>query len=225
MDSTPASSPQQPGKPIVAKLGEANSFYYDTELKRWVNKKAGKEDQVMSGATPPPPKGPPRTNTAPPSTTGQGDGPPRSGSAPPMPPPMGMPTPMGGNFNGPPSAMQSRSSSPAMPPPGMLSRQDSGGLGANLAPPMLRSVSALSHGSDGSSTGPPSLAPPSAPQSAAPSRPGTGVLRTDSTIDDLLGPAAPRKRDGTLGKKKKGRGRYIDVMADQAGGGGGGGGA
>lgn len=28
--------------PIKAKLGEETSFYYDKELKRWVNKKVGK---------------------------------------------------------------------------------------------------------------------------------------------------------------------------------------
>ena len=80
---------------------------------------------------------------------------------------------------------------------------------------MQRSVSALSHGSDGSgtSTGAPGS---SGPGSAPPSRPSTGVLGSKSTIDDLLGPAVPRKR-GEGGKKKR-AGRYIDVMADKAGG-------
>ncbi|KAK4199874.1 putative COPII coat assembly protein sec-16 [Triangularia verruculosa] len=60
-----ADMPQQqeasgtPNKPIRAKLGEANSFYYDPELKRWVNKNASGEEAVKK-ATPPPPKaGPP----------------------------------------------------------------------------------------------------------------------------------------------------------------------
>ena len=208
MDSTPSNSPQSvPGKPIRAKLGEESSFYYDPDLKRWVNKKAGKEEQAKASATPPPPKGPPRMNTAPPAAHGQGVV--RAGSAPPMPP-----MPMGGNFAQPPSSQPSRQGSPAMmTPPGPPSRQDSGGLGANLAPPMQRSVSALSHGSDGSSTG-----PPVSGGSAPPSRPSTGVLGSKSTIDDLLGPAVPRKR-GEGGKKKR-AGRYIDVMADKAGGGG-----
>lgn len=219
MDSTPASSPQsQPGKPIRAKLGEESSFYYDPDLKRWVNKKAGKEEQAKASATPPPPKGPPRQNTAPPGASGHA-GPPRTSSVPPP-----MPTAMGGNFAQPQSSQPSRQGSPAVgTPSGMATppiRQDSGGLGANLALPMARSVSALSHGSDGSgtSTGPPGTAGSSGAGSAPPSRPSTGVLGNKSTIDDLLGPAVPRKR-GEGGKKKR-AGRYIDVMADKAGGGG-----
>ncbi|KAI6251230.1 COPII coat assembly protein sec16 [Erysiphe necator] len=49
-------------KPIRAKLGEASSFVYDPELKRWVNKKAGPEQVGKNSSTPPPPKstGPPR---------------------------------------------------------------------------------------------------------------------------------------------------------------------
>ncbi|KAK6584680.1 hypothetical protein PZA11_002904 [Diplocarpon coronariae] len=56
-----------PNKPIKAKLGEASSFFYDPELKRWVNKKAGAEDTPAKSATPPPPRapGPPRTASAP----------------------------------------------------------------------------------------------------------------------------------------------------------------
>ena len=217
MDSTPASSPQsQPGKPIRAKLGEESSFYYDPDLKRWVNKKASKEEQAKASATPPPPKGPPRQNTAPPGASGHA-GPPRTSSVPPP-----LPTAMGGNFAQPPSSQPSRQGSPAVgTPPNMATppmRHDSGALGANLAPPMQRSVSALSHGSDGSgtSTGPPGS---SGPGSAPPSRPSTGVLGNKSTIDDLIGPAVPRKR-GEGGKKKR-AGRYIDVMADKTGGAGG----
>ncbi|WFC97405.1 hypothetical protein MYAM1_000117 [Malassezia yamatoensis] len=39
-----------------AHLGEATSFYYDKELKRWVNKKAGDDGQAAPAALPPPPK-------------------------------------------------------------------------------------------------------------------------------------------------------------------------
>ncbi len=84
-----------PNKPIKAKLGEASSFYYDPELKRWVNKKAGAEDQQAKSATPPPPRaaGPPRTSSAPiqPSrdlSAPGHDGPPTSV---PRPVPMGAP--------------------------------------------------------------------------------------------------------------------------------------
>ncbi|CAG8959396.1 hypothetical protein HYFRA_00001294 [Hymenoscyphus fraxineus] len=56
-------------KPIRAKLGEASSFYYDPDLKRWINKKGG-DTAPTASATPPPPKaGPPRTSSVgPPST-------------------------------------------------------------------------------------------------------------------------------------------------------------
>jgi len=40
--------------PVRASLGEETSFYYDKELKRWVNKKAG-ADAAKPAAPPPPP--------------------------------------------------------------------------------------------------------------------------------------------------------------------------
>lgn len=46
------------GGPIRAKLGEENSFYYDPELKKWVNKKDPNSATASARATPPPPKGP-----------------------------------------------------------------------------------------------------------------------------------------------------------------------
>ncbi|RJE26130.1 hypothetical protein PHISCL_01573 [Aspergillus sclerotialis] len=67
------------GGPIRAKLGEENSFYYDTELKKWVNKKDPKSATPVR-ATPPPPKA-----SAPPT---------RTGSATSMPPPVPSPMPM-----------------------------------------------------------------------------------------------------------------------------------
>ncbi|OJJ38401.1 hypothetical protein ASPWEDRAFT_48642 [Aspergillus wentii DTO 134E9] len=51
------------GGPIRAKLGEENSFYYDQDLKKWVNKKDPNSSAPVRG-TPPPPRGP-----APPSRT------------------------------------------------------------------------------------------------------------------------------------------------------------
>lgn len=66
---TPSNEP----KTVRAHMGEESSFYYDKELKRWVNKKTGDGPQA---ATPPPP--PPRAATASPSM-GRGtpsDGPP-----------------------------------------------------------------------------------------------------------------------------------------------------
>ncbi|GLB34938.1 putative involved in the initiation of assembly of the COPII coat required for the formation of transport vesicles from the endoplasmic reticulum (ER) and the selection of cargo molecules [Lyophyllum shimeji] len=59
-------SDASPG-PIKASLGEESSFYYDPDLKRWVNKKAGGVE-VAKAATPPPP--PSRAQTASPGMTG-----------------------------------------------------------------------------------------------------------------------------------------------------------
>ncbi|KAF2966717.1 hypothetical protein GQX73_g6830 [Xylaria multiplex] len=75
-----------PNKPIKAKLGEASSFVYDPELKRWVNKKPGADNSPTKTATPPPPRA---ASTPPTSTT----------SAPPIglmapPPSRPIPTPM-----------------------------------------------------------------------------------------------------------------------------------
>lgn len=167
----PNQAQQGPG-PIKAKLGEENSFVYDPELKKWVNKKAGAADTSKPTATPPPPRGgppagprsasggtppigPPSTGLRPPTSM-----PPRSSS---MPPPMGIP---------------SRSSTPGVP---------SDNEGAAKPPALAR--------------------PPLA--SGPPSRPGTSMSNA-SSIDDLLGAAAPRK--GPAAKKKK-AGRYVDVMA------------
>lgn len=115
---------------------------------------------------------------------------PRSASA--MPPPSGTPP-----------------SSGTPPPPG------SSGL---VPPPNPRTVS-LPPPSSGSPTVPGSATPPMmrtastasiGPPSAPPSRPATSMSNA-SSIDDLLGAAAPRK--GGARGKKKGGGRYVDVMA------------
>ncbi|KAK3370179.1 COPII coat assembly protein SEC16 [Podospora didyma] len=150
-------------KPIRAKLGEANSFYYDPDQKRWVNKNAGPEDNAAKKATPPPPRtGPGSSTSSPgPSTGGSTFGPTSApgggrGSAPPTGPPRAAMTP-------PPSGLRpSASEANLMAPP--------------LAPPtMMRSVSNTS----AASTGPPS-------------RPNT-ALSHSSSIDDLIGAAGPRK--------------------------------
>lgn len=124
----------QPNKPIRAKLGEASSFVYDPEQKRWINKKAGAENTPAPSATPPPPKaGPPRAVSGPPGA---------NFTSAPRPP------------SGPPQRAASRSSdmdgtsqeiSGSAPPP-----LGGGGLGA---PAMSRSAS---NGSAGPPTGPPS---------------------------------------------------------------------
>jgi hypothetical protein len=162
---------QGPG-PIKAKLGEENSFVYDPELKKWINKKAGATDTSKPTATPPPPRGGPPA--APRSASG--------GTPPIGPPSTGL---------RPPSSMPPRSSS--MPPPmGIPSRASTPGVPSD---------------NEGAAKSPALARPPLA--SGPPSRPSTSMSNA-SSIDDLLGAAAPRK--GPAAKKKK-AGRYVDVMA------------
>ncbi|KAF2478894.1 Sec23-binding domain of Sec16-domain-containing protein [Neohortaea acidophila] len=170
--------------PIKAKLGEENSFYFDKDLGKWVNKKGGADSASASAApTPPPPRGPPSrvasfgmqarpSSSGPPSRTSSGVAlagmssgarPPTSGSGP--------------GFSAPPSGPASRSATPA----------------SDAAPPLP-----LPLGLNGD------LAPPK--------RPASG-LSDASSIDDLLGgPAGSSRKAGTVKAKKKG-GRYVDVMA------------
>jgi COPII coat assembly protein SEC16 len=170
-------------KVIRAKLGEESSFYYDKELKKWVNKKDPGSMQQSVKATPPPPKGPVgRVVSESLGSPGAGGaGPPRSGLTAP-----------------PPSLSSSRPGSSNGPP----SRDGTPGLQSVPIPAAAMgepSAASLSAGQD-------SLA------AAAPtSRPAS----TASDIDDLLGgppTAGGRKPGGTL-KGKKGRGRYVDIMA------------
>ncbi|KAL2786824.1 Sec23-binding domain of Sec16-domain-containing protein [Aspergillus keveii] len=125
------------GKPIRAKLGEESSFYYDQDLKKWVNKK-DPNSATQARATPPPPKGP-----APPS---------RSASGSSMPPP---PVPTLGSR--PPS-------SAGAPPPPLSSSPAPSSLGLpptpSLGPARSVSTGAVSTGGTpssrpGSSAGPP----------------------------------------------------------------------
>ncbi|KAK2466902.1 hypothetical protein APHAL10511_001160 [Amanita phalloides] len=57
---------EQASRPVKASLGDESSFYYDAELKRWVNKKTGSEE-TASKAAPPPPS---RAQTASPGMSG-----------------------------------------------------------------------------------------------------------------------------------------------------------
>jgi COPII coat assembly protein SEC16 len=81
------------------------------------------------------------------------------------------------------------------PPPGL------GVRAASVPPPMAR------QDSQGYSTSVPPMA--GAPPMKPPSRPATSMSNA-SDLDDLLGPAAPRK----AGAKKARKGRYVDVMAN-----------
>lgn len=175
--------------PIKAKLGEENSFYYDPDLKKWVNKKGGGTASASS-ATPPPPRGPPS----------------RAVSSPPTAPNPIPPTVKLQASNLMPSIPLSMSTSmpsiaalpPSGPPSGVGTPQRTDSpveSGSTLVPPGLAAL-ALGAGSG----------PPSGP----PSRPTTSMSNA-SSIDELIGAPAARK-GGTVKKNKKGRG-YVDVMA------------
>ena len=89
---TRSSNDKEP-KAKKAHLGEETSFYYDKELKRWVNKKAGDDGKAAAAPLPPPPKarkdpseagsaGPPGRKEPPAggAPAPKGDGPPARGS-------------------------------------------------------------------------------------------------------------------------------------------------
>ncbi|KAK3719688.1 vesicle coat component [Vermiconidia calcicola] len=174
--------------PIRAKLGEESSFYYDENLKKWVNKKGGPEAATPVAATPPPPRGP-ASRVASTGAMGPPSGPPsRAASGTPMsgiaatsrPPTSGSGAGFSKPPSGPPSGPPSRTGTPASD-----SAPPAGGVNGDTAPAFAP------------------LAPPV--------RPGSS-LSTASSIDDLLaGPPGARK-GGTVKGKKKG-GRYVDVMA------------
>ncbi|CAL8583121.1 vesicle coat component [Xanthoria parietina] len=153
---------QEP-KAIKAKLGEESSFYYDKELKKWVNKKAP-APAALEGPKAPPPRGPPSR-----AVSGAG-GPPMSTSAsrtetPPVPPlPSQASAPIQHQSHPPSgSGTPARKVSPTMPP--------TAAMPSDQAP----------------SSGPPS-APPSRPPTAVGGGGGGG-----GNIDDLLGEPQVRK--------------------------------
>ncbi|EJP64492.1 COPII coat assembly protein SEC16 [Beauveria bassiana ARSEF 2860] len=122
----------QPQKAIKAKLGESNSFVYDPDLKRWINKKAGAEQTEAVKAAPPPPRG-----SAPRSVSG-------------TPPPSAM---------GPPMAAMARSASTSNLKAGTMPPS---GLGISTPPPMMRTDSnASAGGAPTPPSGPPSRPPTS----------------------------------------------------------------
>ncbi|KAL1643965.1 vesicle coat component [Diplodia intermedia] len=173
-------------KPIRAKLGEENSFYYDPDLKKWVNKKAGPADHSRPAATPPPPRGGPPLRPS--ASMANLAGPPAKAAAAGLTPPP--PGPPGGPIR-----------STSMPPP-MAAAAAAGNAasapGSGAATPVRTGSPAV-----GGAGGPPGAGPPS--------RPATSMSNA-SSIDDLLGVPAPRK--GPAAKKKgRGAGRYVDVMA------------
>lgn len=158
--------------PIKAKLGEENSFVYDPELKKWVNKKGG-ATETKTAATPPPPRSSPAGSRS------------ASGSAaPPMGPPSGPMRPPTSN----PEPQRSSSMPPGMALPG--SRASTPGLhdmGSDVEGPPK--PPALARPSFGAASGPPS-------------RPGTSMSNASSIDDLLgapqarKGPGAKKKKGG-----------------------------
>ncbi|TFB04455.1 COPII coat assembly protein sec16 [Trichoderma ghanense] len=154
-----------PGKPIKAKLGEASSFVYDPELKRWVNKKPGAEQVEAKAATPPPPKASPR------SVSGT--------------PPLRQftPPPAAGRSSLPPSS----SSFGTLAPPPVLNRATS--QESLNAPPMLRSMSGASTDSKPSSRPTTSMSNASSIDdllSAGPRKPGQKKARKAGRYVDVM---------------------------------------
>ncbi|KAI5245787.1 hypothetical protein E4T43_02928 [Aureobasidium subglaciale] len=112
---------QQQG-PIRAKLGEQSSFYYDPDLKKWVNKKGGAEAATPTAATPPPPKGPPSRSVS-------------AAAVPPAGPPMSGPPSRAMTPSGPPSGPPSMVTSPAAPQNGFASASAPPPLGGSAGGP------------------------------------------------------------------------------------------
>lgn len=124
--------------PIRAKLGEENSFVFDKELGKWVNKKAGAGGgPTPVAATPPPPRMMPRaaSELGAASANGGLGAPPTSIPGPGMPPPLG-----------------NRAAS--VPPP-MMARQDSQ-ASSGSAPPPVAGAGAPPLVAGGPRSGPPS---------------------------------------------------------------------
>ena len=183
--------------PIKAKLGEESSFYYDKELKKWVNKKSG-DTPAAAAATPPPPKGPPSR-----AVSSSGAPPVRKDTdTPPVPPLPSTATPPI-SMTGPSAAAPQATSSPYAS--GLASRSASPAVQQGEQPVSSAGLGVANAGASGAN-------PPPAPPSAPPSRPATGASN-DTIIDDLIGVPQARK-GGTIKKAKKGRG-YIDVMANK----------
>lgn len=172
------------GGPIKAKLGEENSFYYDKEQKRWVNKKAGAEE-----AKPAPPPPPPRAATASPSKTSAFRPiPPHNNSAPPR-------ATSAMDFSSPAENSGPRVRSNLVP-------MEAGG---GTPPPAMA-------GSRPPSAAPPPPMGGSRPPSTAPPPP-MGGSRPPSAAPSLNAGPPPVSRPGSAAVRKKNiRSRYVDVF-------------
>ncbi|KAL8710511.1 MAG: hypothetical protein Q9220_004944 [cf. Caloplaca sp. 1 TL-2023] len=177
-------------KAIKAKLGEESSFYYDKELKKWVNKKGPAPSANSETPKPPPPKGPPSR-----AVSGAGGPPPVSSSTPPVP-------------NIPASMLLSSAGQRGTPP--VASYQSSEAASGNGTPVQTASPVVPPPPPSAPGSGEPVAAAPAPPPSAPPSR-ATTTAGAGGGLDDLIGEPQARK-GGTLRKGKKGRG-YVDIMA------------
>ncbi|KAI5849612.1 Sec23-binding domain of Sec16-domain-containing protein [Morchella snyderi] len=213
--------------PIKAKLGDESSFVYDPDLKRWVNKKAGEQTPTAAKAAPPPK----RTST--PGSTGM---PSRPGSAaPPLSPQVPTPamTPISPTpttapttptaLSAPPApfgrtpspAMSTGQASPSLSSPPLTGGPQIGGPPAGGPPTRGPPVGG------GSLTGGPPGRPPSGkpPGAGPPSRPATSMsVRGGDAMDDLLGPPGAnlsRKSTPGVGRKARGKNRYVEVIPGQ----------
>ncbi|KNE63094.1 hypothetical protein AMAG_08262 [Allomyces macrogynus ATCC 38327] len=177
------------GGPVKANLGEENSFYYDKELKRWVNKKAGADAAASSTPSGPPPPPPPAAGMTPPPM-----GTPRSGTPAPPPPSMGI----GGAVPPPPPAMAM--SGP--PPP------------AGVPLPASRPTSSIGY----RGTPPPGAMGTFRPPSVAGSRASPAPPLTPGGVPPAVAAAAmapggpPPGPAGSAVSRMRGRSRYVDVF-------------
>ncbi|RKF64196.1 COPII coat assembly protein sec16 [Erysiphe neolycopersici] len=163
-----------PNKPIRAKLGEASSFVYDPELKRWVNKKAGVENVDSKTSTPPPPKavGPPRSMNMPPNSRRQSTiTTSSSGARPPM------------NMR--------LSSEKIIETPNQQSDNDPASIGTNDTMPLPPMSQGLTRTASSNSILPPS-------------RPGTSMSNASSIDDLLGPPSVTRRSGAKARKKGRG---------------------
>ena len=97
-----------PNAPIKAKLGEQSSFYYDSEQKRWINKKDPDTTPAAKAAPPPPRSTPSRAVSA------AGPSPTSTSTTPPVPPLSAAAAMSGFSSSNPPSQRASPGSSPAV---------------------------------------------------------------------------------------------------------------
>lgn len=174
----------QSGGPIKAKLGEESSFYYDPDLKRWINKKAAAEEQAA-------PKGPPI--------------PPKRLTNPPSRPSSAVPPPQTPTSAGPHKSFSTSSLNMTSPPPTSGS-SDAPSTPISAAPAMRASTPGTPAGQPMRTGTPSTPAPPSRLGTPAPSTPGTpGSLPPMSASapppPGAVGRSAPPSRPSTADRK------------------------